>query len=88
MAPDTSSSFCDSDTIDLESSTKIEFESNISTIKKNHSSYSLKHQEVVHQFSEQDEKKLVRKLDYRIMPLFCLFYFADFLDRANIGNAT
>ncbi|KAI9483211.1 MAG: major facilitator superfamily domain-containing protein [Benjaminiella poitrasii] len=39
-------------------------------------------------FDEQDEKKLVRKLDWRIMPLFCLFYFADFLDRANIGNAT
>ncbi|KAI8070524.1 major facilitator superfamily domain-containing protein [Gilbertella persicaria] len=36
----------------------------------------------------QDEKKLVRRLDLRIMPLFCLFYFADFLDRANIGNAT
>ncbi|CAO3698312.1 unnamed protein product [Rhizopus stolonifer] len=34
-----------------------------------------------------EEKKLVRKLDLRIMPLFCLFYFADFLDRANIGNA-
>jgi hypothetical protein len=37
---------------------------------------------------EKDEKKLVRKLDLRILPLFCLFYFADFLDRANIGNAT
>ncbi|KAI7904083.1 major facilitator superfamily domain-containing protein [Cokeromyces recurvatus] len=38
-------------------------------------------------YNEQ-EKKLVRKLDLRIMPLFCLFYFADILDRANIGNAT
>jgi hypothetical protein len=38
--------------------------------------------------NDQDEKKLVRRLDLHIMPLFCLFYFADFLDRANIGNAT
>ncbi|KAI8641695.1 major facilitator superfamily domain-containing protein [Parasitella parasitica] len=38
--------------------------------------------------NQQDEKKLIRKLDLRIMPLFCLFYFSDFLDRANIGNAT
>ncbi|ORE07999.1 MFS general substrate transporter [Rhizopus microsporus var. microsporus] len=37
--------------------------------------------------NELNEKKLVKKLDLRIMPLFCLFYFADFLDRANIGNA-
>lgn len=37
---------------------------------------------------EKDEKRLVKKLDLRIVPLFCLFYFADFLDRANIGNAT
>ncbi|KAI8987241.1 major facilitator superfamily domain-containing protein [Mycotypha africana] len=36
----------------------------------------------------EDEKKLVRKLDLHIMPLFCLFYFSDYLDRANIGNAT
>ncbi|ORZ12407.1 major facilitator superfamily domain-containing protein [Absidia repens] len=34
------------------------------------------------------EKKIVRALDLRMMPLFCVFYFADFLDRANIGNAT
>ena len=38
--------------------------------------------------NDQDEKELVKALDLRIMPLFCLFYFADSLDRANIGNAT
>ncbi|KAI7892932.1 major facilitator superfamily domain-containing protein [Mucor mucedo] len=37
---------------------------------------------------EKLEKALVKKLDWHILPLFCLFYFADFLDRANIGNAT
>ncbi|KAI9282332.1 major facilitator superfamily domain-containing protein [Sporodiniella umbellata] len=38
-------------------------------------------------FTRQEIKTLVNTLDIRIMPLFCLFYFADFLDRANIGNA-
>jgi hypothetical protein len=37
---------------------------------------------------KKEEKKLIKKLDLHILPLFCLFYFADFLDRANIGNAT
>ncbi|KAI8068724.1 major facilitator superfamily domain-containing protein [Gongronella butleri] len=36
---------------------------------------------------EKEEKKIVRALDLRMMPWFCLFYFTDFLDRANIGNA-
>ena len=33
------------------------------------------------------EKKLVRKLDLRIIPLFMLLYLFSFLDRVNIGNA-
>ncbi|KAI9008783.1 major facilitator superfamily domain-containing protein [Phycomyces nitens] len=33
------------------------------------------------------EAKIVRALDIHIMPLFCIFYFTDHLDRANIGNA-
>jgi hypothetical protein len=37
--------------------------------------------------NKEQEKKLVRKLDWHILPLYCTFYFADFLDRANIGNA-
>lgn len=36
----------------------------------------------------QDEKRLIRTLDWHILPLFCTFYFVDYLDRANIGNAT
>jgi hypothetical protein len=35
-----------------------------------------------------EEKNILKTLDRRMMPLFCLFYFVDFLDRANIGNAT
>lgn len=37
---------------------------------------------------DTEEKKITRIIDYRMMPLFCIFYFVDFLDRANIGNAT
>ncbi|CAO3633573.1 unnamed protein product [Cunninghamella blakesleeana] len=49
-----------------------------------------KMQEIVSNITnkEQEEKKIVRALDFRMMPLFCLFYFTDYLDRANIGNAT
>ncbi|ORY93357.1 major facilitator superfamily domain-containing protein [Syncephalastrum racemosum] len=34
------------------------------------------------------ERRLVRRIDLHILPLFCVFYFADFLDRSNIGNAS
>lgn len=33
------------------------------------------------------EKKLVRRMDIRIMPLLVLLFFLAFLDRVNIGNA-
>ncbi|KIJ15957.1 2.A.1.14 the Anion:Cation symporter family [Paxillus involutus ATCC 200175] len=35
----------------------------------------------------EEEKRLVRKLDRRILPLTCLLYLFAFLDRSNIGNA-
>lgn len=38
-------------------------------------------------FDPKDEKKLLRKFDWRIMPLFCAAYFFSALDRSNIGNA-
>lgn len=37
---------------------------------------------------EAEEKKIRKTIDFRMMPLFCIFYFVDYLDRANIGNAT
>ncbi|KAI3613176.1 major facilitator superfamily protein [Moniliophthora roreri] len=34
-----------------------------------------------------EEKKLVRKLDKRILPMACLLYLFAYLDRTNLGNA-
>jgi hypothetical protein len=33
------------------------------------------------------EKKLVRKLDLYIIPVYLIIYIFSFLDRSNIGNA-
>jgi len=33
------------------------------------------------------EKKLMRKLDWKLIPWLCLLYLISFLDRTNIGNA-
>ncbi|GAA6006725.1 hypothetical protein JCM11491_003158 [Sporobolomyces phaffii] len=33
------------------------------------------------------EKRIVRKQDWRIMPLVCLCYLLNYLDRTNLGNA-
>ncbi|TFY62669.1 hypothetical protein EVJ58_g3717 [Rhodofomes roseus] len=34
-----------------------------------------------------EEKRLVRKLDVRIMPIACILYLFAYLDRSNLGNA-
>ncbi|GJE96543.1 MFS general substrate transporter [Phanerochaete sordida] len=34
-----------------------------------------------------EERRLVRKLDSRIMPLACILYLFAYLDRSNLGNA-
>ncbi|OSC96345.1 hypothetical protein PYCCODRAFT_1441111 [Trametes coccinea BRFM310] len=34
-----------------------------------------------------EEKRLVRKLDWRIMPIACIMYLFAYLDRTNLGNA-
>lgn len=39
------------------------------------------------QWTEQEEKKLVRRLDYKIMSFTCLMFFALQLDRGNISQA-
>ncbi|KAI8149048.1 major facilitator superfamily domain-containing protein [Fennellomyces sp. T-0311] len=36
---------------------------------------------------EKKERQLVRKFDLHVIPLFCIFYFMDHLDRQNISNA-
>ncbi|KAF7318853.1 MFS general substrate transporter [Mycena chlorophos] len=38
-------------------------------------------------FTEEDERKLVRRLDARILPITCLLYLFAYLDRSNLGNA-
>ncbi|ODV65151.1 MFS general substrate transporter [Hyphopichia burtonii NRRL Y-1933] len=38
-------------------------------------------------FSDIDQKQLIKKLDFRLMPLFTILYLISFLDRGNIGAA-
>lgn len=38
-------------------------------------------------FSDVDEKKVLRKMDIRLIPMLSLLYLLAFLDRGNIGNA-
>ncbi|KAG0693059.1 major facilitator superfamily domain-containing protein [Suillus ampliporus] len=37
--------------------------------------------------TSEEEKRLVRKLDRRILPITCLLYLFAYLDRTNLGNA-
>ncbi|KAJ7689414.1 major facilitator superfamily domain-containing protein [Mycena rosella] len=37
--------------------------------------------------SSDEERRLVRKLDKRILPITCLLYLFAYLDRSNLGNA-
>lgn len=41
----------------------------------------------IESFSHIDEKKVLRKLDLRLIPVLALLYLLSFLDRGNIGNA-
>ena len=45
------------------------------------------HGEVDYYIDPKAEKRLVRKLDWRLIPWLCLLYLISFLDRTNIGNA-
>ena len=38
-------------------------------------------------FADIDEKKLLRKMDLRLIPMLTLLYLLSFIDRGNIGNA-
>lgn len=40
------------------------------------------------EFSHIDEKKVLRKMDIRLIPMLALLYLLSFLDRGNIGNAS
>ena len=38
-------------------------------------------------WTAEEEKRLVRKIDWRILPVVTVLYLANFIDRTNIGNA-
>jgi len=38
-------------------------------------------------FDEKATRRLVRKIDMRLLPFLALLYLLSFLDRTNIGNA-
>ncbi|KAI5897004.1 MFS general substrate transporter [Schizophyllum commune H4-8] len=41
----------------------------------------------VSSFDEAEHKRIVRRVDWHLLPLVTLLYFLSFLDRGNIGNA-
>ncbi|KAI8137626.1 major facilitator superfamily domain-containing protein [Fennellomyces sp. T-0311] len=43
--------------------------------------------EDIKSIDDKERRRLVRKIDLRILPLVMIFYICSFLDRANIGNA-
>ena len=54
---------------------------------------SIQSVEVKHNIASSDsdqvvlERRLVRKLDARLLPILTILYLLSFLDRSNIGNA-
>ncbi|RKP37645.1 major facilitator superfamily domain-containing protein [Dimargaris cristalligena] len=42
---------------------------------------------ITSEFSDQDTKRLVRKIDLHLLPILCILYVCCSLDRSNIGNA-
>lgn len=38
-------------------------------------------------FADVDERKILRKMDLRLLPILTILYLMSFLDRGNIGNA-
>lgn len=38
-------------------------------------------------FTDEQRKKVLRKVDWRLVPMLLLLYLLSFIDRANIGNA-
>ncbi|KAF2100891.1 putative MFS nicotinic acid transporter Tna1 [Rhizodiscina lignyota] len=39
------------------------------------------------QFTKEEEKKILRRIDIRLIPLLSILYLISFLDRGNVGNA-
>lgn len=45
------------------------------------------YEELLQRFDAQTQKKLLRKIDFRLMPVLAVLYLISFMDRSNIGNA-
>jgi len=43
--------------------------------------------ESLHEEDSVEAKKVIRKIDWKLLPLLILLYTLTFLDRVNIGNA-
>ncbi|KAH8172435.1 major facilitator superfamily protein [Sarocladium implicatum] len=52
-----------------------------------YASLSTEDAEFMQSFTEKERKKVVRKIDMRVVPVLCSLYLMSFIDRANIGNA-
>lgn len=50
--------------------------------------YVVEHVDYKTRFPAVDERKLVRKIDFRLVPVLCILYLLAFLDRVNISNAS
>ena len=57
----------------------------ITVLEDNGDESSMNEAEVI--YDEKMTKKLVRKIDWHIMPVLVILYLLSFLDRTNIGNA-
>ncbi|KIP10635.1 hypothetical protein PHLGIDRAFT_84571 [Phlebiopsis gigantea 11061_1 CR5-6] len=48
---------------------------------------SIEHLDYRTRYPTVDERKLLRKIDFRLVPVLCILYLLAFLDRVNISNA-
>ncbi|KAH6704245.1 major facilitator superfamily domain-containing protein [Leptodontidium sp. MPI-SDFR-AT-0119] len=44
-------------------------------------------EDVFNRFDKQETRRIMRKIDFRLIPLLSVLYLMAFLDRSNIGNA-
>ncbi|KAL7912456.1 MFS general substrate transporter [Trichoderma velutinum] len=45
------------------------------------------YEHLITKFDTKRQKKLLRKIDWRLLPVLTVFYLISFMDRSNIGNA-
>jgi hypothetical protein len=42
---------------------------------------------IARQFDDGETRKLLRKVDWRVLPILSLLYLLAFIDKSNLGNA-